>query len=287
MDWRARSLYLGKGLILVAAAANATFFCQTQQPWTHLDFEVASIRPHASAENGAYVQASKSRLVITNFSVKQLILFAYDVPNNQVSGVQAWMDSSHFDIQATTEKNATVKQLEGPMLQGLLEDRFQLKVHRETMARPVYELTVEKDAVKMQLSKEGSCTRYSMDSPPPLPAPSAPRPVYCDFPRLAGDGRNWTLDGKGVTVGKLATTLSRSGLDRPIIDRTGLTGGFDLHLKWTADIPESAPESGAVAEPTGLSIFTALKEQLGLKLESAKAPVEILVIDHVEKPSEN
>jgi uncharacterized protein (TIGR03435 family) len=271
----------------VAAIANTTIFCQTQQPLTHLDVEVASIRPHPSADNRAYVQASKGRLVITNFSAKQLILFAYDVPNNQVLGVQAWMDSNHFDIQATTEKNATVKQLEGSMLQGLLEDRFQLKVHRETMARPVFELTVEKDGVKMQRSEEGSCTRYSIDLPPPLSAPSAPRPVYCDFPRLAGDGRNWILDGKGVTVGKLATTLSRSGLDRPVIDRTGLTGGFDLHLKWTADVPESAPESGTVAEATGLSIFTALKEQLGLKLESAKAPVEILVIDHIEKPSEN
>jgi uncharacterized protein (TIGR03435 family) len=219
--------------------------------------------------------------------VKQLILFAYDVPKNQVSGVQPWMDSNHFDIQATTEKNPTVKQLEGAMLRALLEDRFQLKVHRETMARPVYELTVEKDGVKMQLSKEGSCILYPIDSPPPLPAPSSPRPVYCDFPRLAGDGLNWTLDGSRVTVGKLAITLSRSGLDRPIVDKTGLTGGFDLHLKWTADLPESAPESGTVVEPTGLSIFTALKEQLGLKLESAKAPVEILVIDHVEKPSEN
>jgi uncharacterized protein (TIGR03435 family) len=207
MYWRARSLYLGKGLMLVAAAANATIFCQTQQPLAHLDFEVASIRPHASTDNRAYVQASKSRLVITNFSVKQLILFAYGVPNNQVSGVEAWMDSNHFDIQATTEKNATVKQLEGPMLHGLLEDRFQLKAHRETMTRPVYKLTVEKDGVKMQLSKEGCCTRYSIDSAPPLPAPSALRPVYCDFPRLAGDGRNWTLDGKGVTVGQLAPAV--------------------------------------------------------------------------------
>jgi len=287
MYWRVRSLYFCSGLILVAASGNAAAFCQTQQPVKLPGFEVASIRPHANGDNGAYVQASEGRLAMVNFSLKQLILFAYDVSNNRVSGVQAWMDSNHFDIQATTEKSVTVKQLEGPMLRGLLEDRFQLKLHRETIVRPVYELTVEKGGVKMQPSKEGSCTRYSMDSPPPLPAPSAPSPVYCDFPRLAGDGRNWTLDGKGVTVGKLATTLSRSGLDRPIIDRTGLLGGFDLHLKWTADIPESAPESGAIAEPTSLSIFTAIKEQLGLKLESTKAPVEILVIDHVEKPSEN
>jgi uncharacterized protein (TIGR03435 family) len=163
------------------------------------------------------------------------------------------------------------------MLQALLEERFQLKVYREAVERPVYELTVEKGGVKMQLSKEGSCTPYSIDSPPPLPAPNAPGPLYCDFSRLTGDGLNWTLDGAGVRIEKLATTLSRSGLDRPLIDRIGLAGGFDLHLKWTADVPENAARSGTIADPTGLSIFTALKEQLGLKLESAKGPDADLV----------
>jgi hypothetical protein len=177
MSWCARSLYFGSGLILVAAVGNAAAFCQTQQPVTRPEFEVASIRPHANGDNRAYVQASEGRLAMANFSLKQLILFAYNVPNNQVSGVQAWMDSNHFDIQATTESAPTVKQLEGPMLQALLEERFQLKIHREAVERSVYELTVEKGGVKMQLSKEGSCTPYSMDSPPP-------HPVFCDFPRF-------------------------------------------------------------------------------------------------------
>jgi uncharacterized protein (TIGR03435 family) len=123
MSWCARSLYFGSGLILVAAIGNAAAFCQTQQPVTRPEFEVASIRPHANGDNRAYVQASEGRLAMANFSLKQLILFAYNVPNNQVSGVQAWMDSNHFDIQATTESAPTVKQLEGPMLQALLEER--------------------------------------------------------------------------------------------------------------------------------------------------------------------
>jgi uncharacterized protein (TIGR03435 family) len=287
MCWRTRGLYLGSGLMLIAAAGNATVPSQTQQPVTHPAFEVASIRPHTNGDNRAYVQAFQGRLVLTNFSLKQLILFAYGIPNNQVSGVQAWMNSDHFDVQATTDSTATVKQLEGPMLQALLEDRFQLKVHRASVERPVYLLTVEKGGLKMQLSKEGSCTVYSMESPPPLPTPNAPRSVDCDFPRLTGDGVNWTLDGAGVSIEKLAGTLSRSGLDRPVVDKTGLVGGFDLHLRWTADVPEDATRSGAKADPSGLSIFTALKEHLGLKLESAKAPVEILVIDHVAQPSEN
>jgi uncharacterized protein (TIGR03435 family) len=273
--------------MLVAAAGNAAVSFQTQQPVPHPTFEVASIRPHTNGDNRAYVQAFQGRLAMANFSLKQLILFAYNVTNNQVSGVQAWMNSEHFDVQATTESTATVKQLEGPMLQALLEDRFQLKVHRASVERPVYLLTTEKGGLKMQLSREGSCTAYSMDSLPPLPAPNAPRSVYCDFPRFTGDGVNWTLDGAGVSMEKLASTLSRTGLDRPVVDKTGLVGGFDLHLKWTADVPEDTTRSGAKPDPTGLSIFTALKEQLGLKLEAAKAPIEILVIDHVEQPSEN
>jgi uncharacterized protein (TIGR03435 family) len=282
-----RNLSFGGRLLIAAAATNAAAFCQTPEPAARPEFEVASIRLHANAGDKAYVQAFQGRLVMTNFSLKQLIVFAYDVPNNQVSGGQAWMDSNRYDIQAKAEGNSSVKQVEGPMLQALLEERFNLKAHRETAERPVYELTAEKGGVKMQLSKEGSCTPYSVDSPPPLPLPGAPHPVFCDFPRFGADGLNRTLDGAGVSMAKLAGSLSRFGLDRPVIDRTGLAGGFDLHLKWSLEAPANATGPGTTDDSAGLSIFTALKEQLGLKLESAKGPVEILVIDHVEKPSEN
>jgi Protein of unknown function (DUF3738) len=124
MSWCARSLYFGSGLILVAAVGNAAAFCQTQQPVTRPEFEVASIRPHANGDNRAYVQASEGRLAMANFTLKQLILFAYNVPNNQVSGVQAWMDSNHFDIQATTESAPTVKQLEGRCCRHSLKRGF-------------------------------------------------------------------------------------------------------------------------------------------------------------------
>jgi uncharacterized protein (TIGR03435 family) len=284
MDWRARGLRFGGWLALVALATPA--ICQVQEAVARPGFEVASIRLHTSADSTAYVQALQGRLVMTNFTLKQLILFAYGIPNSQVSGVQSWMDSDHFDIQATSDSSTTVKEVEGRMLQALLEERFHLKIHRETVERPVYELTVDKGGAKLRLSKEGSCTPYSMESAPPVPAAGAPRPNYCDFPRLIGDGFNRKLEGTGVSVGKLAASLSRSGLNRPVIDRTGLSGGFDLQLTWAADATASAPGSG-VDDPAGLSIFTALKEQLGLKLEATKGPVEVLVIDHVERPSEN
>ena len=279
--------WLAEIAVLVVALASSASVCLTQEPKARFEFEVASIRPRASADGRAYVQAIQGRLSMVNFSLQQLIFFAYDIPSNQVLGLREWMASNHFDIQATTESNATVKQMEGPMLQALLEERFQLRSHRETMERPLYELVVEKGGLKMPPTKEGACTPYAMDSPPPVPAQIAPGPVYCNFPHLAGDGINWTLDGTGVSIQKLAVSLSRSGLDRPVVDRTGIEGGFDLHLRWAADSPASAAGPVPSDIPAAPSVLTALKEQLGLKLESAKGPVEILVIDHVEKPSEN
>jgi len=178
------------------------------------------------------------------------------------------------------------------MLQVLLEDRFKLTLHRENRQLPVYELTIGKGGAKLQSSKEGSCTPYSVDSPPPASTPGAPRPNFCGFHMTPDYGLNRTLDGKGITMAALAANLSRtyvSLLGRNVIDRTGLTGGYDVHLKWAMD-SLSAPAGLNTAPPsdvTGPSIFTALQEQLGLKLESAKGPVEVLVIDHIERPSVN
>jgi uncharacterized protein (TIGR03435 family) len=159
---------------------------------------------------------------------------------------------------------------------------------------PVYELTVAKGGAKLQRSKEGSCIPYSADSPPlPSPAPGAPRSTFCGYPRLGVDGLNRTLDGAGVSMAVLATNLSRtynSELGRNVIDGTGLDGTFDVHLKWTMEAPASldAPGDPSAAQSSGSpSILTAIQEQLGLKLESAKGPVEVLVIDHIEKASAN
>jgi len=233
---------------------------------------------------------------MTNFSLRQLILSAYGVQDYQISGDPPWLGSGHYDIQAKAQGHISVKQMEGPMLRTLLEDRFKLTLHRETRQLPVYELTVVKGGLKLQGSKEGACTPYSADSPPPASAPGAPRPIFCGFPRLGAAGLNRTLEGAGVSMAELASSLSRSELRRTVIDRTGLTGAFDVHLKWIVDAPAGvagpglSDGSGAALPPenlTGPSIFTALQEELGLKLESTKGPVEVLVIDRVEKPSAN
>jgi uncharacterized protein (TIGR03435 family) len=164
------------------------------------------------------------------------------------------------------------------MLQALLQERFRLGVHRETRQLPVYQLVVGKGGAKLQPSKEGSCTPYLVNGPPPRSGPGN----FCGLHAVSGLSR--ALEGKGVTLAMLAPSLSRTytaALGRNIIDGTGLSGAFDVHLEWASD-PMTEPTPGAAP-----SIFTALLEQLGLKLESAKGPVEVLVIEHVEKPSAN
>jgi len=222
---------------------------------------------------------------MTNLSLRRLILIAYGVQDYQLTGDPSWIGSEHYDIEAKADGNVSVQKMEGPMLQALLAERFKMTLHRETRQLPVYELAVANGA-RLQLSKEGSCTPYSADAPPPAATPGQPRPTFCGL-RIGTEELNRTLDGKGVTMAALAANLSRtynSMLGRNVIDATGLTGEFDIHLKWAID-DLSHPTAGP--DPTGPSIFTALQEQLGLKLKSTKGPVEVLVLDHIEKPSAN
>lgn len=263
--------------------------CQAQSPPIRSGFEVASVRPAASPDGQALLQALPGRLRMQNLALRRLILNAWGVQDYQLAGDPPWLASEHYDIQATAAADTSVQQMEGPMLQVLLEERFKLTVHRETRQLPIYELNVGKGGAKLQRTKAGSCIPYSVDSrPPPAPAPGQPNPIYCGL-HLAVDGLNRTIDGTGVTMAAFAANLSRaytSNLARSVIDRTGLTGTFDLHLKWAVD-PLNGPGPTPSPDPAGPSLFAALQEQLGLKLESAKGPVEVLVIDHVEKASAN
>jgi uncharacterized protein (TIGR03435 family) len=283
-------LIIGKTLLFTGASAVAVL-SQTQASTVRPEFEVVSVRPTASADGRSLVQAVQGRLIMTNLVLRRLVLSAYGVQDYQLLGDPSWTGSERYDIQAKADGNPTVQQMEGPMLQVLLEDRFKLTLHRETRQLAVYELAIGKGDPKLQPSKEGSCTPYSVNSPPPPPTPGEPPSTFCGL-RLTVDGLNRTLDGKGVTMAVLATNLSRtynSTLGRNVIDVTGLTGTFDVHLKWAVESPMGQAGTGNAlsSESDSLSIFTALQEQLGLKLKSAKGPVEVLVIDHIEKPSAN
>jgi uncharacterized protein (TIGR03435 family) len=277
--------------LFLAAMAFATIgVSRAQSPSVHSGFEVASVKPTANAEGQSLLQAVPGRLRMTNLALRRLILNAYAVQDYQLSEDPSWVASEHYDIQATTAGTTSVQQMEGPMLRDLLAERFKLTLHRETRQLPIYQLVVGKGGVKLQLSKEGSCTPYSVDSPPPpAPTPGQPNGNFCGL-HLSVDGLNRTLDGKGVALAAVATTLSRtytSNLGRNVIDRTGLTGTFDVHLKWAIDPLTSPAAPGAAQDLAGPSLPTALQEQLGLRLESTRGPVEVLVIDHIERPSEN
>jgi|SRR5215471_8724068 len=281
----------GGGKLLLATVALATGFLSHAQPRVRSGFDVASVRPSAHPEGQSFLQAIPGRLRMTNLALRRLILNAYDVQDYQLLRDPPWIASEHYDIQATAAGDTSVRQMEGAMLQVLLEDRFKLSLHRETRQLPVYELTVGKGGAKLQPSREGSCTPYPVDSAPPTP-PTPGQKNFCGL-HLSVNGLTRELDGRGVTMAVLAASLSRtynSDLGRNVIDKTGLPGTFDLHLKW-AIRPLAAQANPGAATPaddsSGPSLFNALQDQLGLRLEPAKGPVEVLVIDHVEKPSAN
>jgi uncharacterized protein (TIGR03435 family) len=289
---RATRLDIGRKQLLAAMAFATVVVSLAQSPPVRLEFEVASVKPAGNPDGQALLQAVPGRLNMTNLTLRRLILNAYGVQDYQLSGDPPWAASEHYDIQATSAGNTTVQQMEGPMLQVLLEKRFKLTLHRETRQLPVYELAVGKGGSKLQLSTEGSCTPYSVDASPPAAAtPGQPNRNFCGL-HLSVDGLNRIIDGQGATMAMFATSLSRtytSDLGRNVIDRTGLAGTFDIHLKWAID-PLAGPAGPGAApsqDPTGPSLFNAMQDQLGLRLASAKGPVEVLVIDHIEKPSAN
>jgi uncharacterized protein (TIGR03435 family) len=239
-------------------------------------FEVASIKRNVSGDPGRYIRPSGGRLSIANMTLKNLIAIAYEVRPFQLSGGPSWTDSESYDIEAKPEGNATPKQMEGPMLQALIEDRFKLQVRHDTKELPIYVLTVARNGSKLQRSDEKACVPVD-PSNPPLPSQGRNPSDTCGF---LGLGRG-SLNANQVSMADLTMALSQL-LGRTVVDRTGLAGKFDAHMTFDPNDPTAAS-----SDPTLPSIFTAAQEQLGLKLESAKGPVDILVIDRAERPTEN
>lgn len=202
-----------------------------------------------------------------------------------IEGGPAWIRSDRYRINAKAEGEPAQEMMQGPMLRVLLEDRFKLTTHRETRTVSVYELTAINDRTKLQPFKEGSC--ITPDPSTPLPPPSS-NPIICGGPIIRGKGQTPVIEFNGVGINAVALFLSNI-LGRPVIDKTGVTGLFNAHFEFALDestpgIQLTLPPSN---DPPGPSIFTAVQEQLGLKLNSAKGPGEFLVIDRVERPSEN
>jgi uncharacterized protein (TIGR03435 family) len=282
-------------------------------------FDVASIKPGAGCVGGGPGSrgpgvSRPSTLEIRCATLENLIQRAYVNFGNGLSfrraeleivGGPDWVRSRPYDLVAKSEPGAHVARMSGPMLQRLLEDRFQLKLHRATKWADIYALTVAKSGSKLTPTKVGSCVPMDLDYwPPPQPATGQPSLPVCgrDFQETSRPPQPVVLVAHGMTVESFFALFAAIylGGDQPIVDRTGLIGLYDFHLEFSRDFglgPElggGRRTGGSVSRnpdaengTPGKSLRAALLDELGLKLQLEKGQVEFLVIDHVERPSAN
>ncbi len=253
-------------------------------------FDVISIKPSGSLNRITIQPAGPGRFLAEGIRVKMLIAQAYRVDQSRILGGPSWIESEPYDVEAKAENRANTPQPQMQlMMQSMLEDRFQLKIHRETREMPAYDLVIARGGPKLKRSE---------DQTPPAPlappergaAPFGPG----NMPRGAMTTGRGQWMGSAVTIASIAGSLTRM-LGQTVTDKTGLSGLYDISLQYTpgaeqAPGPFGPPPPGAEPppiDPTGPSLFTALQEQLGLRLESTKGPAEVIVIDSVQKPSSN
>ena len=259
-------------------------------------FEVASIKANKSGDGRVMVSMlPNGRYTATNVAVRLLVQQSYGLQPFQIVGAPNWTTSDRFDIVAKPPDGFTPDQLR-PMMRALLADRFKLKAHLETREMPLYELVLAKSDGKLGPNLKTTKTdcaamaRGRRGGPPPAP-PQPGEPIECGF--MIGPGN---MNAGGMPMTELARSLSQF-VNRIVVDKTGLTGNYDFQLTYTPEgrggflgLPPGAPPLGVDApasDPNRPSLFTALQEQLGLKLDSQKGPVEVLVIDSIEQPTED
>jgi uncharacterized protein (TIGR03435 family) len=264
--------YLIAMLIILATAVLPNARTQAPVDQSNVAFDVVSIR-HSPKDGGAiYMNLLPSGLYTArNMTVEGLIKDAYGYGLEFV-GAPDWISTARFDISAKTDvaKPATQGR---QLFKALLGDRFKLRVHFETRERPIYALVMARSDGRF-----GPFFRRAQDCDPKAPQQALRTgPATGDQLPTCGMMFNMTRQAVGnATLAALIQNLPRSTVNRPVLDRTGLTGRFDWDLQWEND------QTGA---SSGVSIFSALQEQLGLKLEPGRGPVEVLVIDHVEMPT--
>ena len=256
--------------IVIAVVMSAGLIAaQSVQP----AFEVASVKQNLSGDTRSQLELPPGgRFVATNVPLKDLILLAYGLQDFQLVDAPAWIAAARFDIEAKADSELKAG-IVPPQLRALLAERFQLALHRETKDMPVYALTMARDdrqlGPQLQIASVNGCAdaaaaRTDGNSAAPT------GPSRCLF-RMYGV----QLVARSMGVGPLSSRLG-SEVGRFVIDKTGLTGLYDYDMTWSPDALESAGDA------TRPSIFTALRDQLGLKLESQRAPVEVTVVDRVE-----
>jgi uncharacterized protein (TIGR03435 family) len=223
-------------------------------------YEAASIKPNNSGSGGSSSNGSKGQIVFTNVSLKRLIERAYDVKPFQVT-CSDWVENVHFDIAAKYPPD-TKNEDRALMLRALLEERFKLAVHHDSKELPGFALVVAKGGFKLKPVEPGGAGVSDHG------------------------GRVRTLTVKHASIASIADVLARI-LGETVIDKTGIDGVYDFEFKWTADDMDGSTSSPSNGDPAP-SLFTAVQETLGLRLQAQKVPVDIIVVDHVERaPIEN
>jgi uncharacterized protein (TIGR03435 family) len=246
---------------LIALAQGSS---ETNSP---LAFDVISVKPaEANSTNAGIRPTGSQRYVATNVPVRLMMKLMYKITDSQIVGAPAWMDNDRWDVEAKTERPATLDQLH-EMFQTLLADRFKLQFHKEKRELSALVLSVDKSGAKLKVSESQDWT---------------------DIPiKPAGPGR---IVGTRVPIPYFCWFLAQQA-NIPIVDNTGLTGFYDFTLQLPTPQPGTEVPGSKVGEPAPqdrmADAFAALREQLGLKLESRRAPVEVYVIDHVERPAAN
>src|SRR5262245_37762007 len=270
-----------------------------EQPPDIPAWEAVSIKPCAlRGARGGGARLSPGRMALNCQPVSAFIAWAYvqyaggrarpfySIGNGgtAVEGGPSWIYSDRYTIEASANGAPGNAIMQGPMLQAILEDRFKVKVHSETRDVPVYNVIVAPGGTKLRPFKQGSCVPINVHREEPVPPPLPEGQRYCDS-FVTPKGATLSIHAEGSSVEEFVTlflsTLSLA--ERRIVDRTGISGLFDIELEFTP--PRSADDPAA--SQAGVSIFTALREQLGLRLESARGRGEFLVIDRVERPTEN
>ena len=259
-------------LALALALSSSGIQPQLAAPRPKFDsFEVAAIRPvDSDRKSSRYITMRGSdTFVEKSYTLKLLIAAAYELNPREISGGPGWVGSDHFDIQARTPGTVRPTHEEQMrMLRRLLTDRFKLSYHREQRVFSIYELETDKGGPKLKPSTAAA------DAPPALISTVYPQHIL--------------LPARNATMAEFVSILQRAILDRPVVDKTGLQGRYDFDLQWA---PEETQFGGEVpATPQDASsppFFTAVREQLGLRMVATRGPAEALVIDRVQRPSPN
>jgi len=278
--------------LLFAALMAASVGLPAQQAGSGdkpLAFEAASVEPNASGDwRKSLGPAPGGRFLATNNTLRDLMPFAYGIPQVtagfRIVGGPRWIDEDRFDITANVDGTWTPQQM-SEMLRTLLADCFNLAAHHETRDLPIYALIAAPGASRLKRSSvdQAACDArraaiQRREPVPPIPAGASP---------VCGTGRSnpGTITAVGWSMDALTSALSPF-VTSVVVDRTGLRGLFDFELKWTPDtLPRVPPDAPPLnIDPNGPSIFTALQEQLGLRLESTRGPVDVVVIDRAERP---